>query len=218
MQQEGEPCEVSRDYDGVGECDDGLVCYDSHSATYGSGVCTRLIQYAKKNQVCDIDFGVNACIAGYACYDSTSSTRTKNKVTVGVVRTGLCQYLVQRSGFGEVCDVSFDTNACVGEHICLGANGREIGNIGIGICAVSPRSSVSIVDARGNDGEWYVDYSRGHEGQCVMSCDTSLGSYCGGTHANWEDDEVYSTADYCCTQKLWWMSKDQCVPNYYGRN
>ena len=58
---------------------------------------------------------------------------------------------------------------------------------------------------------WYVDYSLSPpHGECVMSCETSQGSLCGGIADIWDD--VYDTAEVCCEQKLWWRKLKQCVP------
>lgn len=138
------------------------------------------------------------------------------------VNTGVCQDVMRRSNIGQVCDVSFDDNACVDGYVCLGANGRRIGNLGIGICTL--RSTIEVVndyvvidDVGGNEnGQWYVDYSLGAQGQCVQSCNENRGGYCGGVNKEWEEDELWTTAEECCTQKLWWMELDQCVSNYYG--
>jgi hypothetical protein len=127
----GHPCNIRKELDGYGECDEDLVCLGSGS----SGVCTALIQYAKRNQVCDIDFGLDACDVGYACYSTSSSGGNKNKLlSVGVVRTGLCQAIVQRGRDMEVCDASYDSRACDSGYICLGANGRDLERNGIGFC------------------------------------------------------------------------------------
>eukprot|EP00579_Thalassiosira_antarctica_P009342 CAMPEP_0201912458 /NCGR_PEP_ID=MMETSP0903-20130614/3123_1 /ASSEMBLY_ACC=CAM_ASM_000552 /TAXON_ID=420261 /ORGANISM="Thalassiosira antarctica, Strain CCMP982" /LENGTH=627 /DNA_ID=CAMNT_0048447423 /DNA_START=30 /DNA_END=1910 /DNA_ORIENTATION=+ len=184
LQREGHPCQLERDYDGAGECDEGLVCYDSDGDTHGVGVCTNLVKYARKNQVCDIDFGVNACTANYAC--SSTKNGRNSQVKVGTVRTGICQRVVQRSGYNEVCDVSFGANACLNDYRCLGANGRDIGRVGIGFCT---RSEVTVND--GGDGGWYVDYSLGAQGQCVND----------GNAETWE--ETWATANECCDKKLW---------------
>ena len=45
---------------------------------------------------------------------------------------------MQRSGYNEVCDVSFGANACLNEYRCLGANGREIGRLGYRILDFAP--------------------------------------------------------------------------------
>ena len=136
LQREGHPCLLERDYDGAGECDEGLACYNSDGDTYGVGVCTNLAKYSKKDQVCNIDFGVNACTSNYACYSRKNGRNSQIKV--GTACTGICQRVVQRSGYNEVCDVSFGANACLNEYRCLGANGREIGRLGIGFWILHP--------------------------------------------------------------------------------
>ncbi|KAL7540037.1 hypothetical protein ACHAWF_006577 [Thalassiosira exigua] len=57
---------------------------------------------------------------------------------------------------------------------------------------------------------WYVDYSRGTEGQCVANCDEAEGPNCGGVARTW--DKLYSSSKACCEGKLWWMGRKQCSP------
>mmetsp|Transcript_31078 Transcript_31078/g.50754 ORF Transcript_31078/g.50754 Transcript_31078/m.50754 type:complete len:609 (-) Transcript_31078:196-2022(-) len=197
LQREGHPCLLERDYDGAGECNEGLACYNSDGDTYGVGVCTNLAKYSRKDQVCNIDFGVNACISNYACYSRKNGRNSQ--VKVGTVRTGNCQRVRQRSGYNEVCDVSFGANACLNDYRCLGANGRDIGRVGIGFCT---RSEVTVNNGR--DGGWYVDYSLGAQGQCVND----------GNAETWE--YTWGTANECCEDKLSWMGRAQCVPGYIG--
>ena len=128
----------------LSSANEGIVCHKLDGDTYDTGVCTRLVKYARRNQARNVAFGVIACVAGYACY---STCPRSNKVKVGVVGMGICQRVIQRSSFNEVCAVSFGANACVGEYTCLGANGREIGSVGI--CTVSHSVSVNI-----GDGGW----------------------------------------------------------------
>jgi hypothetical protein len=128
LQQEGHPCELSRDRNGAGECDDGLHCYDDGRGS--TGTCTRLVRYARRNTVCDVDFGVDACESGYACYSSVQ-IRSRN---VGVIHTGTCQKLKVRVSNQDVCDASFGLDACDTGYTCIGENGRELNGRGIGYC------------------------------------------------------------------------------------
>ena len=88
------------------------------------------MQYARKNQVCDIDYGVDACEDGYACY----SSQVKLSTMAGVVNRGTCQKLAQNVGNQGVCDSYFGSNACEKGHTCIGENGRELNGDGIGYC------------------------------------------------------------------------------------
>eukprot|EP00585_Thalassiosira_rotula_P010195 CAMPEP_0196141496 /NCGR_PEP_ID=MMETSP0910-20130528/9921_1 /TAXON_ID=49265 /ORGANISM="Thalassiosira rotula, Strain GSO102" /LENGTH=770 /DNA_ID=CAMNT_0041402659 /DNA_START=104 /DNA_END=2417 /DNA_ORIENTATION=- len=132
-QHEGNPCKIQRDLVGASECRENLVCYDpdDHSATRGTGVCTRLQKRARRNQICDMRHGVNACEANYACYPR--GRKNNARFSVGTVRTGICLSTRIEAGANEVCDVSLGTNACVSQYHCLGANGREIRK-GFGVC------------------------------------------------------------------------------------
>jgi hypothetical protein len=119
LQQEGHPCNLK--YKGAtSECDDGLVCYDDNGDGV-TGVCTRLVRYARRNQVCDLDFGVDACETGYACY----SPDKKRSTLMGVVNTGICQKVTVRVSNQDVCDASFGLDACDAGYTCIGENGRE---------------------------------------------------------------------------------------------
>lgn len=133
LQGLGHPCDLSREIDGAGECDEDLICHSSKGNKRGSGVCTRLIKYAKRSQVCDLDFGLDACgDVGYACYDSNG--RFGGKVKVGVVRTGVCTMIVQRGRDGNVCDSKYADRACDNGYVCLSSNGSELDRDGIGYC------------------------------------------------------------------------------------
>jgi len=139
-QREGHPCNIQRDFTGVSQCKSGLACYnrDDHSAKKGSGVCTKLQQFARQSQICDVNLGVNACVSEYACYSTKGHT---TKISVGTVSTGLCDRVAKFAGPNEVCDVSFKANACNNGYRCLGSNGRDIGKKGIGFCTQSPGRS-----------------------------------------------------------------------------
>jgi len=132
LQEEGHPCEISRDRRGAGECVDGLICYDPESNGRGPGTCTHLLRYARKNQVCDVDYGVDACDVGYAC--RSSSTTTLRSRVAGVITTGICQKLVRQSNNQDVCDASFGSDACVDGYSCIGESGIELNGRGIGYC------------------------------------------------------------------------------------
>jgi len=61
--------------------------------------------------------------------------------------------------------------------------------------------------------EWFVRYDVGDGGgQCVMNCPEGRGEFCGGPATFWED--IFATPDECCQEKLWWMGKRSCVPEY----
>jgi len=203
LQGLGESCLVQRDYDGASECEEGLVCYRSDGETFGVGTCTKLQQYAKSTQVCQIDFGVNACEAGYACYETNG---LKTKRTVGTIHTGNCNRVVKRAAHMEVCDVSHGADACVNGYVCLGVNGREIrGKKGLGYCAA--RVGRTTPNLNNNRVGWYVDYEFHH---CVRSCNN--GPFCGGEAENWE--ETWDTAVRCCEGQLSWMKRSDCIPDY----
>lgn len=130
LQQEGHNCEISRDRNGAGECDDGLVCYDPQGRTRGSGTCTRLVRFAPRNSACDVDYGVDACVDGCGC----NAAATVRSTTVGVVNTGTCGLLARRGSNQDACNASFGDDACVVGYTCLGNNGRELNGFGIGFC------------------------------------------------------------------------------------
>eukprot|EP00581_Thalassiosira_minuscula_P007693 CAMPEP_0183710990 /NCGR_PEP_ID=MMETSP0737-20130205/6595_1 /TAXON_ID=385413 /ORGANISM="Thalassiosira miniscula, Strain CCMP1093" /LENGTH=339 /DNA_ID=CAMNT_0025939381 /DNA_START=75 /DNA_END=1091 /DNA_ORIENTATION=- len=94
---EGYSCLVEQDLDGIGECEKGLVCYSPSSSTNGRGTCTRLVPFAKRNQMCLLDLGPNACVTGYVCL-STDSRRFVRDIRVGSIRTGVCTNDRVRSG------------------------------------------------------------------------------------------------------------------------
>ena len=101
-------------------------------------------QLAKKYEAADSGSG-----AGSSCItrNEASSSRTNNtmpKEYMFAVNTGVCQDVMRRSNIGQVCDVSFGDNACVDGYVCLGANGRRIGKLGIGICTL--RSTIEVVN------------------------------------------------------------------------
>jgi len=70
----------------------------------------------------------------------------------------------------------------------------------------------------GNGGgkyKWYPDFTLGEKGQCVESCKSNQGPFCGGVNDFWEEDETYGSADECCKQRFSFINKRQCVPNYF---
>eukprot|EP00581_Thalassiosira_minuscula_P028666 CAMPEP_0183750032 /NCGR_PEP_ID=MMETSP0739-20130205/762_1 /TAXON_ID=385413 /ORGANISM="Thalassiosira miniscula, Strain CCMP1093" /LENGTH=746 /DNA_ID=CAMNT_0025985949 /DNA_START=269 /DNA_END=2509 /DNA_ORIENTATION=- len=253
-QRENHPCRLEREWiDFASECAEGLTCYNpsDQTARRGNGVCTRLQRFAREGQICDVDLGVNACSDNLGCF----SLRSAEDQGVGVdwdmqVHVGVCQQVQRQAGEFQICDVSFDAQACVAEYECLGYNGRSIGRSGIGFCTRSAGGhgggKVVVEYARYNevcDGSfgnnacvdnyqcfdasgrliargygvcgrsaastggnlgWHVDYSLGSQGQCTND----------GTVQTWEEDEVWSTPQECCEQKLWWLTLSQCVPGY----
>jgi len=130
IQQEGHNCEISRDRNGAGECDDGLVCYDPQGRSRGTGTCTRLVRFAPRNMACDVDYGVDACVDGCGC----NAAATVRSTTVGVVNTGTCQLLARRGSNQDSCNASFGDDACVDGYTCIGENGSELNGFGIGFC------------------------------------------------------------------------------------
>ena len=148
LQGEGHPCHLHRDYDGAGECDDGLVCRDALDprARRGTGECTRLRSYALGGMACDVDLGVDACESGYACRASAADVyvgngRTKiaaRRQKVGVVRSGTCVGIEQRAYRDDTCDASLGDRACDDGYYCLGSNGIELGGRGYGVCTSIP--------------------------------------------------------------------------------
>jgi len=130
LQEEAHICELSRDRDGAGECDEGLVCYDPDGDNRGTGTCTRLAQYAPRNKICDLAYGVDACEDRYACFSSVKhGSRTE-----GVVNTGICQRLRKRSKNQDVCDTSFGSEACDEGYTCIGKNACNRNGQGMGYC------------------------------------------------------------------------------------
>jgi len=141
LQQEvGHPCQLSRDRDTSSECMQGFVCYRAGSPNGGDGVgsCTFLSEYAREEQICNMDYGVDACESGLACLDTM---RTNSRMAVRGVRKGICSPVRDFSREGGVCDVAHGDDACVNDYRCLSANGREIGNAGIGYCMNTPTFS-----------------------------------------------------------------------------
>ena len=76
----------------LSSANEGIVCHKLDGDTYDTGVCTRLVKYARRNQARNVAFDVITCVAGYVCYSSC-------KVNVGVVCMGICQRDIQRSSF-----------------------------------------------------------------------------------------------------------------------
>jgi len=142
LQQEvGHPCQLSRDRDTSSECMQGVVCYRAGSPNGGDGVgsCAFLSEYAREDQICNMDYGVDACVSGFACLAATMLTNSR--MVVRGMRKGICIPVTNFSREGGVCDVAHGDDACVNGYQCLSANGREIGNAGIGYCMSKPRFS-----------------------------------------------------------------------------
>jgi hypothetical protein len=218
MRRAGHPCNLARDYEGASECDEGLVCYDPDGNTYGTGTCTKLQRYAGPKQVCQVDFGVDACDAGYACYNTRGNIgngKKKSVLRTGIVSTGLCDRVVQRSNEYEVCDVSYGANACVSGFRCLGVNGKEIrSSKGFGYCAAVARSGGG--DGGGvYTGRWYID---DQTQTCVQDCQGGSGAWCDRDERESWEDSYGSALDCCNSSQMSWMPKKDCVPGYNNWN
>mmetsp|Transcript_12251 Transcript_12251/g.21495 ORF Transcript_12251/g.21495 Transcript_12251/m.21495 type:complete len:195 (+) Transcript_12251:1704-2288(+) len=63
------------------------------------------------------------------------------------VHTGICRGIGCRSGNTQVCDASYDGEAC-NTGYCLGSNGRELGGSGMGFCTqlVQPQREAGVCD------------------------------------------------------------------------
>ena len=151
LQGEGHPCHLHRDYAGAGECDEGLVCRDplDPHARRGNGECTRLRSNALVGMACDMDLGVDACESGFTCHASPNddyAVAARNSRTnprrrkVGVVRSGTCVGIVQRTFQSDTCDASLGDRACDEGYYCLGSNGVDLGGKGYGICTSIPKN------------------------------------------------------------------------------
>lgn len=55
--------------------------------------------------------------------------------------------------------------------------------------------------------KWWVDWAKN---QCVQDCDGSTSDSCGGLASVW--DPLYDTSEACCSEKLSWKERDECVP------
>lgn len=208
-QQVGEPCLLQRDTSGESECDEDLVCYDPQGGTNGRGLCTSLQMYAKLNQVCRVDFGVNACKSGLACLSNIGAM----VINVGQVHTGTCQKVTDYSRVNEVCNVKFGSASCVAGYSCRGANGIDIGTVGIGICApFASRTSGGNNNNGGghnnNGNVWYKSFNVRVNGVLQSN------GICINDGNNAPAELVYDTPKRCCQEQLHWMSKQVCAPTY----
>lgn len=154
-----------------------------------------------EGELCQIERyldGEKVCAGDMVCYEP-------NFLLSGL---GICTSVSKSSGWDRLCYTSFGASACVDGLVCYEHNGLLSG---LGICT-RPIEYTAFRENTAGQGKWYVDYSLGGEGQCVQNCET--GSFCGGPAENW--DELFSTANMCCTQKLWWMPSTQCVPGLWS--
>ena len=131
----------------------------------------------------------------------------------GIVSTGLCDRVSQRATAGEVCDVSWGSNACGNGYRCLGVNGNEIrSSKAFGYCAQVRSGGGNNGGNNGlGTGAWYIDDSIQ---QCVTECNggNNNGGWC-RERETWEDP--YLTAKACCeSSQMAWMKKSDCVPGY----
>ena len=108
---------------------------------------------------------------------------------------------------GYPCDIQLDllgAGECEEGLVCYSPSGYTDDT---GIC----RRIAPFAQDLSGDG-WYPDYETE---ECVMNCDKDLGGFCGGMIVeNWKEAWLSSTAQECCENKLSWIAKGECVPNY----
>jgi len=178
----------------------GSVTFGICSRTSGGeGDSCRIEEYLNSNQ---------GCVGGLVCYSHDGAT-------FGV---GICTNIGRYAGKNQACDASFGADACVDVgYVCLGSNGFELRGVGMGLCTstLAPKKAVEVTQPRtGSDRQgWYVNYSLGAEGRCVMNCNDNQGQHCGSGAEKWQD--TFDTAEMCCETKLWWMNRSQCVPGMF---
>ena len=210
QQSEGHPCSIQRGHE---ECNSGLLCYAGESITHGTGVCTKFAKNRKPGQFCDISYGIHACQDSSMCEGNLkSNTVFIDDVSGQVVGMGTCSTMTMRARFGQQCDASYGKDACLDGLECMDLKGNFIkSKRGKGICGKKMvlRKAPDFTRAR-----WYVDYDLGRhgEGLCVRDCPHGKFNNCGGNAAN--HDEYFESWNECCEQKLWWVKKSGCVPDW----
>jgi hypothetical protein len=210
QQSEGHPCTIQRGHE---ECRSGLLCYAGESITSGTGVCTKFAKNRKPGQFCDISYGLKACEDSSMCEGNLkSNTVYIDNFSGQVVGMGTCSTMTMRARLGQQCDASHGKDACLDGLECMDLKGKKLqGRKGTGICGkkMELRKQPNFKKAR-----WYVDYDKGRrgEGLCVRDCPQGKFNNCGGNAAN--HDEYFETWKDCCAQKLWWLNKSGCVPDW----
>lgn len=186
-----EVCSIDYGYDA---CEVGYHCLSANGREIRAGiygVCTTssvavIVRNARRDGICRIDFGLNACKYGFGCYLPARDGRVEARR----VSVGICDVVSRSASPDTVCDVSLGNTACVSGYECRAPNSAVRDQYGI--CT----RSASVVSGRGR---WYVNYDLGTQGGCIND----------GNANRWEN--TWATANECCKQHLWWMTKSQCV-------
>lgn len=108
------------------ECDRGLTCYDPEGATSGSGICWKVVKFAKQNAACDASFGDDAC------GNNDTKCLGANGAVLDDVGTGICGFFAAIEG--DSCDIGQYLDGkqyCVKGLVCYDPNGATEGG---GIC------------------------------------------------------------------------------------
>ncbi|KAL3804870.1 hypothetical protein HJC23_006642 [Cyclotella cryptica] len=207
QQSEGHPCTIQRGND---ECTEGLLCYAGEAITSGTGVCTRFARNRKVGQMCDLALGLDACTAGSTCVGNINSKMVVLDDVSGKVKgMGTCTKTAVKAMFGQICDASYGKDSCLEGLVCMDLKGRLLNGKGNGVCG---RVATPAINYSGST--WYVDYNLGPQGQgqCVRDCPLGKFNNCGGNAENY--DELYTSWQECCKEKLWWVNTSECVPDW----